>query len=264
MKNLKSLLWRYSPALATRLRRGRPGLGGLTQTFVDHHGYRVLTGPFAGLKYVPEAVGSAFLPKLIGSYERELHGVIEEIVRHQCRTIVDIGSAEGYYAIGMARLMPRAQVYAFDIDSEGRRLCKAMARLNDVTTRVVIEAECDSARLDDLIKNSAAPTLVICDCEGCEYELLKIETVPQLRHAFLLVELHLCENCPSPADFTAQFAATHRRQDFVEAPRKTENYPELEVLPAEQRAMALNEFRNNGRQWVFLEPIPSAENSATA
>ena len=262
MKKVKRLLWRFSPALAARMRRGRPGLGGLTQTFVDHHGYRVLTGPFAGLKYVPEAVGSAFLPKLVGSYERELHGVIADIVRHNCRTVIDIGSAEGYYAVGLARVLPGAQVYAFDIDAEGRRLCAAMARLNEVTARVAVEAQCDVAGLNALIEKAAAPVLVICDCEGCEYDLLSIEKVPQLRHAFLLVELHICENCPSPAEFVAQFEATHARHDFAEAPRQSEDYPELEFLPAPQRALALNEFRNNGQQWVFLEPLNGAEKSA--
>ena len=255
MKQFKRFLWRVSPALASRLRRGRPGLGGLTQSFVDHYGYRVLSGPFKGLKYVPEAVGSAFLPKLVGSYERELHGVVGEIVRNGCKTVIDIGSAEGYYAVGMARLLPDAQIYAFDIDAEGQRLCNAMARLNDVSARVAVEAECDAARLNALIQDSPAPTLVICDCEGCEYDLLKIEAVPQLRRAFLLVELHTCDNCPSPADFAAGFEQTHRRVDIAMAPRRVENYPELEVLPAQQRALALEEFRNNGQQWVFLEPI---------
>ena len=263
MKKVKSLLWRYAPPLAAKMRRGRSGLGGLTQAFVDHYGYRVLTGPFAGLEYVPEAVGSAFLPKLIGSYERELHGVIDEIVRHNCRTIVDIGSAEGYYAVGLARLMPQSQIYAFDIDGDGRRLCKAMARLNKVSARVAVEAECDAARLNALIKDSMAPTLIICDCEGCEYDLLKIEAVPELRHAFLLVELHVCENCPSPAEFAAQFEFTHRRHDYAEAPRAVADYPELEVLPADQRALALNEFRNNGQQWVFLEPLAIVGDAAT-
>ena len=66
-------------------------------------------GPFAGLQY-PEltAVGSALYPKLLGSYQREIQGWIEEICAAGYSEIVDVGFAEGYYAVGLARRLPRA------------------------------------------------------------------------------------------------------------------------------------------------------------
>ena len=39
-----------------------------------------MTGPSAGLHYVEAAVGASYLPKLLGTYEKELVDQIEAIV----------------------------------------------------------------------------------------------------------------------------------------------------------------------------------------
>jgi hypothetical protein len=46
---------------------------GVERRIVQRYGCRVLDGPFAGMAYVAEAVGLAFVPKLLGAYERGLH-----------------------------------------------------------------------------------------------------------------------------------------------------------------------------------------------
>src|SRR5262245_41340678 len=71
----------------------------------------VQRGPFAGMVYPDHAaVGSTLYPKLLGSYERELHQTVDDIVRLGYDTVVDIGAAEGYYAVGLAMKMPGTQV----------------------------------------------------------------------------------------------------------------------------------------------------------
>ncbi len=52
------------------------------ELFLHHYDARVLQGPFAGMNYLRRSHNSEFLPKLLGSYEAELSGVLEEIVRH--------------------------------------------------------------------------------------------------------------------------------------------------------------------------------------
>ena len=62
-------------------------------------GLKVIHGPFEGLQY-PDArsSGSSLLPKLIGSYEHELHEIINDALGQSYTDLVDIGCAEGYYA----------------------------------------------------------------------------------------------------------------------------------------------------------------------
>src|SRR5438094_9802013 len=69
----------------------------------------VLNGPFRGLQYPSaEAICSAILPKLLGSYEKELHCTIERLCNTDCSVVVDVGCAEGFYAVGFARRLKTA------------------------------------------------------------------------------------------------------------------------------------------------------------
>ena len=64
---------------------------------------------------------SSCVPKLIGSYEEEVHLIIEEIIRRRYSIVVNIGCAEGYYAVGFALRIPDAIVYAFDIETTAQQ-----------------------------------------------------------------------------------------------------------------------------------------------
>jgi len=104
------------------------------------------------------------LPKLLGSYERELHDYFHLTFTKSYEIILDIGCAEGYYAIGLAKRFPGTSVYAYDIDGEARNLCLAMASRNDVESQLKLFDFCGP---DDLIAaTQGRQSLVVCDCEG--------------------------------------------------------------------------------------------------
>jgi hypothetical protein len=72
---------------------------------------RVAGGPFQGLHYPHRrSVGSAPLPKLLGSYESELHAALEQLLTEEHETVVDIGCAEGYYAVGLGLRLSKAEI----------------------------------------------------------------------------------------------------------------------------------------------------------
>ena len=53
-------------------------------------------------------------------------------------TVLNIGCAEGYYAVGLARRMPQARVLAFDINRTAQDTCRALAAKNGVADRVQV------------------------------------------------------------------------------------------------------------------------------
>ncbi len=168
----------------------------------------VQAGPFQGLIYPTlHANGSELLPKLFGTYESELHGAIRAARTESFDHIVDIGCAEGYYAVGLARLFPAAKVVAFDISDRARELCRAMAAANG-TTNVEVRAACTK---DDL-RRLAGPGrhLVISDCEGFERRLFDGEIARQLAESFVIIEMHDHEDPTTSAALTAWFRQTHR------------------------------------------------------
>src|SRR4051794_38235977 len=66
----------------------------------------VVGGPFEGMSYVGNSHGSAWCPKILGTYEREIRSAVDEIAAREFPNIVNIGAAEGYYAVGLARRCP--------------------------------------------------------------------------------------------------------------------------------------------------------------
>ena len=102
----------------------------VTRTFLRPTRQAVLKGPFAGLKYVSASTGGSYYCKLLGTYEQELNPCVEAIRQAAPKRIVDIGAAEGYYAVGLAKILPKTQVIAFEMTEIGRSLLARMANLS--------------------------------------------------------------------------------------------------------------------------------------
>lgn len=226
----------------------------LRRAFGDVAAARDLTvqaGPFQGLSYPPSVatparlISHALLPKLLGSYEEELHPAVSELRRHTYSRVINIGCAEGYYAIGLARLL-RAPIYAFDNDAEARRLFGLMVHENGVAGRITLGTECTPEHLQALTPERA---LVISDCEGCERFLFAESVVPHLRRSDLIIELHDCVDPAISRTVPARFAATHHVEIIQRAPRNPADYPALRDMPPYSQALAVNEFRWGTIMW---------------
>jgi len=117
----------------------------------------------------------------------ELSDIVEEMVHRGYSRVLNIGCAEGYYAIGFALRDRAAEVFAFDTDPVSRMQTRRLAKLNEVSDRVHVEGECKHDRLNNLIRNK---TLLIVDIEGHEVSLLDPVKVPNLTATDLLIEIH--------------------------------------------------------------------------
>jgi precorrin-6B methylase 2 len=230
----------------------KSGLTQITKAFVERHGLKVLSGPFHGMAYLPEATGSVLVPKLLGSYEAELHGVLDQILETQYTLIVDIGCAEGYYAVGLALRISSAQIYAFDLDPRARKLCHAMARSNNVSDRITIAGKCDVEHLNALSMEDRA--LIICDCEGGEIDLLRPELIPGLASADILVELHdhLNSSVSISQLIFKRFNNSHEINLITTSDRDLKLYQALDFLDPKERYLGVCEFRPSSQQWAFL------------
>ena len=71
----------------------------LAATYVAREGPVVMHGPFAGMTYVAEATEGALIARLLGVYESELHPHIEAFAAEGLDCVIDVGCAEGYYAV---------------------------------------------------------------------------------------------------------------------------------------------------------------------
>jgi hypothetical protein len=222
----------------------------LDQTLEARSGTTVLSGPFRGMVYDVRASEGARAARMLGSYEASLAPVIETVVARNYGMVMDVGAAEGYYAVGLALRMPDACVLARDSDPKARALCSALAAANGVASRVVIGPEVTHADFDLCAEQ---PTVVICDIEGAEGELLDPVAAPGLQHADILVEVHEGMRPGLLALLETRFAPTHRvtrigrRLDDAALPHWAERLSDLD------RLLLLWEWRASPTPWLWLE-----------
>ena len=211
---------------------------------------RVRAGPFQGMHYVSEAVGSAYLAKVFGNYEHELHATFRALVATPFDLVVDIGAAEGYYAVGLALKMPNLRVVTFDIDKRARHLQKQLAQVNGVADRLDVRGAGDPAEVERALAGATRP-LVICDCEGAEDQVLRPAEAPTLRRATVLLELHDHLVPGVSARVRERFAPTHAIEQIDESGAIPAAF--VDGLNDEERHY-LREGRVVEQSWLLMKP----------
>lgn len=213
----------------------------------------VRRGPFVGLRYSHAySHCSTLAPKLLGTYEAELQPIFEQLLEKDYRLIVDVGGAEGYYAIGCAQRWPAAQVIAYELQREAREAMAEMAAFNGVEDRIKIEAEC---MFGDLYGKRS---LVICDIEGSEADLLANQIADEaFADSDFIIETHDLFRPGICRRLHDQFAATHQVKliDAVLDDGRPERWslPELAMLSGQRQSQVIGERRAGPMQWLVCE-----------
>lgn len=221
-----------------------------------HHEYfkedlTVLSGPFKGMIY-PEFVSfnSARLPKLMGTYESEIYPDLERLTSERPELLIDIGAADGYYAVGLARRLPGTPVRCFDLNPEALAFCHRMAELNQAKN-LSIETIFQPAYFESLREKRA---LLIVDIDGGEKPLFTEDAVKCLKKSSLIIETHDYLDESITRNLTALFSATHKVKIISWKPNKLDEIPGfLGALPTdEKRAILLERIVDN--KWMIIEP----------
>ena len=213
----------------------------------------VLSGPFVGMRYIDDIVWGPITPKWLGTYESELHPVIYKIISQaKYEVIIDVGAAEGYYAVGLAKHLPQATVITFDLDFRARCQQRRLAKVNNAEN-LIVGFRCNSLELQNCIKPTSC--LIICDIEGSEAQLLNPSKVPALRFADILVEVHPAQGMSASGVrdlLKSRFNDSHHTETIDACAREVVGFRHLLPLKItdEELLMALDEGRN-GSQCVL-------------
>ena len=213
---------------------------------------RVQYGPFRGMYYLGQSTGSVILPKLIGSYENELLPVLEMTQRNNYDLFIDIGAAEGYYAVGIYKYIFNETIpcIAFESTSRGQKQINRLAALNKVHS-IRVQGFCDEHALNHSISGKKA--FIIMDIEGGEFNLLDPQKVPSLVNSDILVELHPETFTTIKEVITARFELTHSIKEYEKSP--TKSFPTSIHLPSYLepfKQYMLDEFRGK-QSWLHLK-----------
>lgn len=214
----------------------------------------VQDGIFQGMLLTGGATGSD-IPKRLGSYEQELHPILEQTIPYD--TVLDVGCGEGFYVVGLARLWPRADVHGFDISLDAQEQCRDMAEANGV--KISVHGATSAL---DLGRFVSGRTLIVCDAEGAEAEVLDPELAPELAKADLLVELHEFM-VPGVTGLIMSRFSEHQAVHICQERRDRSAYPLLNSLTDGDANRALDESRPESQEWLWLTRAPKSEDANT-
>lgn len=239
-----------SPSEQLQMRRLTARL--LEQT--DHH---VFGGPFADMKIPTTSPLTSYPMFVVGSYEEEIHDALNHVIACAPARVINIGSAEGLYTVGLAKSIETVEVVAFERDFD-KHLAAAteLAEVNGVRDRIVFRGSCSAEDLNEL---GCDDSFVLCDCEGGEVELLDPEAVPGLRSCFIVCETHEFHREGATRLLISRFLDTHVATILDERVRDPRRYRILRTLPPELREVAVCESRHipsrpTWARFLILEP----------
>ena len=214
-------------------------------------GGTVASGPFEGMKYITTAVNSEICPKLLGTYEMELAPAIAQALDKPYDRVINIGAAEGYYAVGFARRLPLASVAAFESAESGRAALRQLAQRNGLGQRVEILGHCTPAALE-IAMLAFERVLVICDAEGDEAELLDPAVAGSLQNADILVELHDGHRRGVSQMIWNRFARRGPIEVFRSRARLAADFPAGLPLADDEKLAAMWENRSWRQNWYWM------------
>jgi len=248
-KKIKTIANKYVNAL--RLAVGGINNEGDLRTYLKNTGgIRVLNGPFKGMLYVEKSYGSSWAPKVLGSYEQELHSIINSLQLESYKCIIDIGCAEGYYLAGMAHMAREKgisiEIHGYDLNNQAVQTANKLCSMNNLEAK----AHCKRYELDEAKDDNI---LFIIDIEGDEFELLGRETIWRLKSCSFLVEVHEPKGSRDMLNQLCDaFSCSHNTKVINAVPRYSGDVLSLNLPGSKLNQLELiNEGRIYGNTWLF-------------
>jgi hypothetical protein len=189
-----------------------------------------------------------FLGKCLGLYEADLHDSLSKAALREPEAVINVGCAEGYYAVGLAILMPSAIVYAFDIDPAAREICQQAAVDNRVSERLHVRGLCTPETLSDIISRYNR-LFIMLDCEGAELQLVDPSKVAELSRCDLLIELHDFVVPGVTEKLSARLRTSHQLISISQGGRNP-NLEQLSIYTEDDRWLMVSEQRPTIMSWL--------------
>ena len=237
-----------------KLRRRR-----VSKNLFDMYDGEVQRGPFVGLKLDRKNTASKGLLalKIFGLYESVIVDAITESGPYG--DLINIGACDGYFTLGLLKSGLAERSICFEVFEKRQQAIRRYAADNGLSDQVIVLGEATESIGAEIAKFEFEPerSLMICDIEGAEFELLTTSFLRQLQGSTMIVELHDRLN----------FGTTEKRQQLID--RLPENYQhrvikwqppefddiqELHELTDNDLALVLSEGRKVRGEWLFAWP----------
>jgi hypothetical protein len=233
---------------------------GLSERLCEYFDYRVAYGPFAGLQLDPQSWWSAADRggMILGCYEAQVLRVLQSLCVG-ARSMVDVGAADGYYAVGAVKAGMVPLAFCFEMSPAGQAVIRSNAAANGVADKIAVAGIADAEFLDWIPEdywNEDDASVFLVDIEGAEFDLLTSNVLERLRKSRIIVELHEAKGVsPSEVDALIERAAPHFQCDVITSgPRDPGAIQELAAWSDDDRWLLMSESRSYDMRWLVMTP----------
>lgn len=222
-------------------------------------GSRVAYGPFAGLrlssgKWWSRADRAAML---LGIYEQEVLSTLQD-VPETYRTFVDVGAADGYYAVGVLVGGLFDEVICFETSAAGQAVIQQTASINRVSDRLTIRGHAGHDFLEEFDEGQLSRAVFLIDIEGAEFDLLDVQALNRLKRSIILIEVHPRQvegGFDKLQALKARAETDFRVSELRMGARDLSVFPELRGYNDSDRWLVCSEGRDSLMTWLRLDPI---------
>ena len=220
----------------------------------------VQAGPLRGLRLNPNSTWglSDYGPMLLGLYEDHVCEVLADLAG-PAKVLVDIGSADGYFGVGVVASGLFSRSICFELDPISRTALIELATYNGVADRVVVHGSANTDFVDTLRSEGLSPedVVILCDVEGFEFELFTVEVLNALQGASIVIELHDRYGFNGAARLSALIGSAERHFAVSLIDRRGRNpfiIPALDGFAEDDQWLLCSEGRLIAQRWMILKP----------
>jgi len=221
-------------------------------------GGKVSYGPFSGLQLQWNSSWGAKSRStmLLGIYEIE---VLRELIitSKNYRYFIDIGAADGYYALGAIFGGYFEKSFCYEASQNGREVIKGNAELNGLADLVVIRGKASSDFFHDFQDDVRDDSVVLVDIEGGEFQLLSNEALFAFRKSIIIIEIHdwMVSNGQSKLlELESRARRYFNIKKLQTGAREPAAFEELVEVTDSERWLVCSESREMLQTWWVLNP----------
>jgi hypothetical protein len=222
-------------------------------------GDTVRHGYFKGMK-LPTVMSwgeSDRVSMLLGYYESE---VLEAIYSSPTKydTFIDLGAADGYYAIGGLISNRFKNAICYEMSLERQLVLKTNANSNNVSNSIEIRGAADASFIDDKVEKLLDKAVVLIDIEGAEFDLLTDRILGKLSKSIVIIELHdhLVANGKHKLDELTSKVHNIFEVNLIDTgSRDPSQYDELRNFSDNDKWLVCSEGRKRSGSWMHLTPL---------
>lgn len=195
---------------------------------------------------------------LLGMYEREVVQYLANLPYRARENFVNVGAAEGYFAIGMLHAELSVRTICFELSETSRESMRDGSSLTRNGQNLTLFGLADENFLDKVegvhgfeYDNS----VFLIDVEGAELEILTDDGLRRMARANIVIETHaMMVSEQEQMEFEKLCSKYHRVSEIRTEGRNPGEFFELDSWPDNHRWAICSEGRPERGRWLVLSP----------